>query len=99
MIGKVGLVLKIDSNGDVLVSFGHHAFLFAPASCIPAPDLKPDALGIETDRQEPQISAQATMGDTKKDSTAETSTEAEKSMFSVSCASSLEHSPLRNQVT
>ncbi|KAK7093204.1 serine-rich adhesin for platelets-like [Littorina saxatilis] len=31
--GKVGQVLTVDSEGDLLVSFGRHHFLFAPASC------------------------------------------------------------------
>ncbi|KAK7093226.1 hypothetical protein V1264_007016 [Littorina saxatilis] len=31
--GKVGQVLTVDSEGDLLVSFGRHHFLFAPACC------------------------------------------------------------------
>ena len=74
-------MLKIDSDGDVLVSFGRHIFLFAPASCIPAPDLKPDSLKIETGGKLSQIIAQATSSDEKKSSSAEASTEMSKGKF------------------
>ena len=80
-IGKVSRVLKIDSDGDVLVSFGRHVFLFAPASCIPAPDLKPDALTIESGGKLPQTVQQATLTDRKKNYSSEASSEISKSKF------------------
>ena len=72
-------MLKVDRDGDVLVSFGRPFFLFAPASCIPAPDLKPDSLRIESGGQPPQMSAQASLSDGKKDSSSEASSEEQKS--------------------
>ncbi|KAK7093326.1 E3 ubiquitin-protein ligase MIB2-like isoform X2 [Littorina saxatilis] len=54
-LGKAGRVLNIDSDGDVLVSFGHHHFLFAPACCVPVPHTKPDSLSIESGGKLPQI--------------------------------------------
>ena len=74
-------MLKVGSDGDVLVSFGRPFFLFAPASCIPAPDLKPDSLRIESGGQPPQISAQASLSDGEKPSAAETNSEDQKSKF------------------
>ena len=73
--------MKIDSDGDVVVSFGRHVFLFAPASCIPAPDLKPDSLRIESDGKLPQIVEQATLTDGKKTHSSEASSEISKSKF------------------
>ncbi|KAL8591676.1 hypothetical protein ACOMHN_056792 [Nucella lapillus] len=35
MLGKVGQVKKIDSDGDVVVSFGNVAAMFSPGCCIP----------------------------------------------------------------
>lgn len=40
VLGKVGKVIKIDSDGDVAVSFGSKAFVFNPACCEPAPGEK-----------------------------------------------------------
>ncbi|XP_076472368.1 E3 ubiquitin-protein ligase MIB2-like [Babylonia areolata] len=34
-LGKVGQVTKIDSDGDVVVLFGHTACMYSPACCIP----------------------------------------------------------------
>ena len=74
-------MLKVDSDGDVLVSFGRPFFLFAPASCIPAPDLKPDSLRIESGGQLPRIAAQASLSDRKSNSGSEASSESSKSEF------------------
>ena len=71
----------MDSDGDVLVSFGRPFFLFAPASCIPAPDLKPDSLRIESGGQLPQIAVQASLSDGKSISSSESSSEWSKSEF------------------
>ena len=76
-------MLKVDSDGDVLVSFGRTFFLFAPASCIPAPDLKPDSLSIESGGQPPLIAAQASLSEGKKDSSPEGSSESSKSKVMV----------------
>ena len=76
-------MLKVDSDGDVLVSFGRPFFLFAPASCIPAPDLKPDSLSIESGGQPPLIAAQASLSEGKKDSSPEGSSESSKSKVMV----------------
>ena len=31
----MGQVTKIDSDGDVVVTFGHQSYFFSPACCIP----------------------------------------------------------------
>ncbi|XP_048238902.1 E3 ubiquitin-protein ligase MIB2-like [Haliotis rufescens] len=36
-LGKKGRIAKIDSDGDVAVSFGLRTWLFNPACCVPAP--------------------------------------------------------------
>ncbi|XP_070206650.1 E3 ubiquitin-protein ligase MIB2-like [Littorina saxatilis] len=47
--GKVGQVLTVDSEGDLLVSFGRHHFLFAPACCTHVTSDTPvDSLRLET---------------------------------------------------
>ncbi|KAH3783586.1 hypothetical protein DPMN_161528 [Dreissena polymorpha] len=40
VLGKVGKVVKIDSDGDVAVAFGNKAWVFNPACCDPAPGQK-----------------------------------------------------------
>ncbi|XP_070208056.1 uncharacterized protein [Littorina saxatilis] len=77
-IGKVGRVLNIDSDGDVLVSFGRHHFLFAPACCIPAPHTKPDSLSIESGGKLPDIIRQAVLSHDKKSSASGENTEVSK---------------------
>lgn len=37
VLGKVGKVVKIDSDGDVAVTFGNKSWVFNPACCEPAP--------------------------------------------------------------
>lgn len=44
-IGKVGKVVKIDSDGDVAVAFGNKAWVFNPACCELAPGEKVSDLG------------------------------------------------------
>ncbi|XP_070182676.1 E3 ubiquitin-protein ligase MIB2-like isoform X2 [Littorina saxatilis] len=47
--GKVGQVLTVDSEGDLLVSFGRHHFLFAPACCTHVTSDTPvDSLRLDT---------------------------------------------------
>ena len=36
-LGKVGQVTKIDSDGDVVVTFGPRTHMFSPACCVPVP--------------------------------------------------------------
>ena len=59
----MGQVVKIDKDGDVLVSFGRRIFLFAPACCIPAPGEKLDMLS-ETDTQQMQSGGAVGVPDT-----------------------------------
>ena len=40
MLGKVGKVVKVDSDGDVAVAFGNKAWVFNPACCEAAPGEK-----------------------------------------------------------
>lgn len=44
-LGKVGKIVKIDSDGDVAVAFGNKAWVFNPACCVPAPGEKVAELG------------------------------------------------------
>ena len=44
-LGKVGQVTKIDSDGDVVVTFGRQTHMFSPACCVPVPNnTSPDSL-------------------------------------------------------
>lgn len=40
VIGKVGKVVKIDSDGDVAIGFGDKAWVFNPVCCLLAPGEK-----------------------------------------------------------
>lgn len=48
VLGKVGKIVKIDSDGDVAVVFGQKAVVLNPACCIPAPGSKPVQLEADT---------------------------------------------------
>lgn len=47
VLGKVGKVVKMDSDGDVAVSFGTQAWVFNPACCEPAPGQKVFEIGAK----------------------------------------------------
>lgn len=47
VLGKVGKIVIIDSDGDVAVVFGQKAVVLNPACCIPAPGCKPVQLGAD----------------------------------------------------
>ncbi|XP_070206565.1 E3 ubiquitin-protein ligase MIB2-like [Littorina saxatilis] len=46
-LGKVGEVIKMDSDGDVVVQFGQQKWLFNPACLTPAPGAKLDTIVVE----------------------------------------------------
>ncbi|KAJ8321090.1 hypothetical protein KUTeg_002677 [Tegillarca granosa] len=48
-LGKVGKVIKLDSDGDAVVAFGHQAWVFNPACLIPVQGVKPDELHEKQD--------------------------------------------------
>ncbi|KAK7093296.1 E3 ubiquitin-protein ligase MIB2-like isoform X2 [Littorina saxatilis] len=77
-LGKAGRVLNIDSDGDVLVSFGRHRFLFAPACCVPAPHTKPDSLRVESDGKVPPITTSQPPGHNKTTSDSDETVAASK---------------------
>ncbi|XP_046342697.2 E3 ubiquitin-protein ligase MIB2-like isoform X1 [Haliotis rufescens] len=41
-LGKVGRVVRVDSDGDIVVSFGSSKWIFNPACCVPAPGERVD---------------------------------------------------------
>ncbi|KAL8624340.1 hypothetical protein ACOMHN_044771 [Nucella lapillus] len=51
-LGKVGEVVKVDSDGDVVVQFGQQKWLFNPASLTPAPGQKVDTVHVEVGRRQ-----------------------------------------------
>ncbi|KAK7093237.1 E3 ubiquitin-protein ligase MIB2-like [Littorina saxatilis] len=72
--GKVGQVLTVDSEGDLLVSFGRHHFLFAPACCThvtsdtPVDSLKLDVARMKepgTNRSGVRININDNVGESK----------------------------------
>ena len=50
VLGKVGKIVKIDSDGDVAVVFGQKAVVLNPACCILAPGCRPDEIGGSADK-------------------------------------------------
>lgn len=48
-LGKVGEVIKIDEDGDVVVKFGGRFWVFAPACCVPAPGAEVDHISAQAD--------------------------------------------------
>ena len=50
VLGKVGKIVKIDSDGDVAVVFGQKAVVLNPACCSPAPGCRPDEIGGSVDK-------------------------------------------------
>ncbi|KAL8587340.1 hypothetical protein ACOMHN_045587 [Nucella lapillus] len=48
-LGKVGKVMKIDSDGDVIVKFGKRIWVFAPACCTTVEDKDVDFVSSEDD--------------------------------------------------
>ncbi|XP_067659038.1 E3 ubiquitin-protein ligase MIB2-like [Haliotis asinina] len=42
VLGKVGRVVRVDSDGDIVVSFGSTKWIFNPVCCIPAPGERVD---------------------------------------------------------
>lgn len=66
--GKVGIVTHIDTDSNVVVTFGQRGVLFAPASCMPAPGASQDTLpevepGPETRRNTAVKEEKKTQGD------------------------------------
>jgi len=43
-LGKVGRVVKIDSDGDVAVAFGEQSWVLSPACLLPAQGAKVDEM-------------------------------------------------------
>ena len=41
-LGKVGEVIKVDKEGDIVVKFGDRIWVFAPTCCVAAPEAKID---------------------------------------------------------
>ena len=46
-LGKVGEVVKVDSDGDVVVQFGQQKWLYNPACVNPAPGEAVDTVTVE----------------------------------------------------
>ncbi|KAL4221756.1 hypothetical protein ACF0H5_020011 [Mactra antiquata] len=53
LIGKVGKVVKIDSDGDVAVAFGEDAFVFNPACCMLAKGEKVSEVSVVESKPKP----------------------------------------------
>ena len=47
VLGKVGRIVKVDSDGDVAVVFGQKAVVLNPACCIPAPGCTPVQIAVD----------------------------------------------------
>ncbi|XP_070207420.1 E3 ubiquitin-protein ligase MIB2-like isoform X2 [Littorina saxatilis] len=52
-VGKVGEVIKVDQDGDVVVKFGQRHWVFAPACCIAAPGAQVDLISADVDGSVP----------------------------------------------
>ncbi|XP_052715611.1 E3 ubiquitin-protein ligase MIB2-like isoform X1 [Crassostrea angulata] len=50
-LGKVGKVMKIDSDGDVAVAFGYQTWVYNPGLLIPVTEVNVDVLDDETDKE------------------------------------------------
>ena len=54
-LGKVGEVVKVDSDGDVVVQFGQQKWLFNPACLTPAPGEELDTVTVDVSVARPML--------------------------------------------
>lgn len=61
-LGKVGEVVKVDSDGDVVVQFGEQKWLFNPACLSPAPGQEVDTVHVDVSRRRTLLRENSTLG-------------------------------------
>ena len=54
-LGKVGEVIKVDMDGDMVVKFGNRMWVFAPACCVAVPGAPLDHISTHEDSSDGDI--------------------------------------------